>query len=478
MKSAERCVNIICIMCLFSVWDVRGNAEEKPVHINSRRELFVDRHLVDSMKNTSFRLHEPHPLPVAASPLPVFYTTVIKDGDRYRAYYRDYIPGYTGTLKSGNPGEITCYAESADGHEWAFPDLGVIDVKSSRGGNVVLHEAPFCHNFTPFLDTKPGVAADQKYKGLAGLHGTGGQFAFVSADGIHWRKLKNQPVITYKPAIKGDFGFDSQNIAFWSEAEGKYVAYFRTYHTRYGLLRTINRTTSTDFIHWSQSVPTQPNLPGEHLYTSQIQPWFRAPHIYIALPTRFAYNQLKGKKVKGNIGSTDILFMASRAGSDRFDRLFKEALIRPGLDKNAWNNRANYTALNVTPTGPAEMSIYHKNSHRYVLRTDGFVSVRAGYKAGELITKPLVFTGSCLEVNYSTSIAGNLSVEIQDATGKAVPGLSLKDCQAMIGDSISATAKWEGNPDLGALSGKPVRIRFVLKDGDLYSYCFKEKKTQ
>ena len=477
MKSAERCVYIL-FMCLLLATALKGRAEEKPIRINSRRELFVDRELVDSMKHVEFRLHAPQPLPLAKSPLPISYTTVIKDGDRYRAYYRDYLPGYSGSLKSGNPGEITCYAESDNGHEWTFPDLDVVDVKSRRGRNVVLHEPPFCHNFTPFLDTRPGVAADQKYKGLAGLHGTGGQFAFVSADGIHWRKLNDKPVITYKPAIKGDFGFDSQNIAFWSEAEGKYVAYFRTYHTKHGLLRTINRTTSTDFIHWSKSVPMQPNLPGEHLYTSQIQPYFRAPHIYIALPTRFAYNQLKGKKVKGNIGSTDILFMASRAGSNHFDRLFKKALIRPGLDKNAWNNRANYTALNVVPTGPAELSIYHKNKHRYVLRTDGFVSVHAGYKTGELLTRPLIFKGSKLEVNYSTSIAGSLQVEIRDAAGKPVPGFRLRDCPPMIGDSIQAFLKWKAGPDLSALAGKPVRLRFVLKDADLYSLCFYEDNKE
>jgi hypothetical protein len=470
MKSAERRVYIVCIMCLFSVWNVRGNAEEKPVHINSRRELFVDRHLVDSMKNTSFRLHEPHPLPVAASPLPVFYTTVIKDGDRYRAYYRDYIPGYTGTLKSGNPGEITCYAESADGHEWAFPNLGVVNVRSSRGENVVLHEAPFCHNFTPFLDTRPGVNKAEKYKALAGLHGTGGQVAFVSADGIRWRKLSEKPVITYKPAIRGDFGFDSQNIAFWSEVEQCYVAYFRTYHTRHGLLRTINRTTSTDFLRWTPSVPMQPNLPDEHLYTSQVQPYFRAPHIYVALPTRFTYNRLKGEAASGNIGSTDILFMTSRAGSKHFDRPFKEVYIRPGLDENAWGNRANYTALNVVPTGPAELSIYHKNHRRYVLRTDGFVSLHAGYEAGELITKPLVFTGSRLEVNFSTSVAGRLQVELRDAGGTPIPGFRLEDCPPMVGDAIDRNVNWRNTPDLGALAGKPVRFRFVLQDGDLYSY--------
>lgn len=43
-----------------------------------------------------------------------------------------------------------------------------------------------------------------------------------------------------------------------------------------------------------------------------------------------------------------------------------------------WGNRSNFMALNVVPAGPAEMSIYHRNGHRYVMRTDGFVLARAG----------------------------------------------------------------------------------------------------
>ena len=110
--------------------------------------------------------------------------------------------------------------------------------------------------------------------------------------------------------------------------------------------------------------------------------YFRAPHIYIALPTRFV-------PTRGN--STEILFMSSRGGAP-YERLFKEAFIRPGLAPERWGNRANYAALNVVPTSFGEMSIYHAGSgHRYILRTDGFVSVNAPFEGGEMITKPLRF---------------------------------------------------------------------------------------
>jgi len=124
------------------------------------------------------------------------------------------------------------------------------------------------------------------------------------------------------------------------------------------------------------------------------------------------------------------------------------------------------------PTGPAEMSIYHKSGHRYVLRTDGFVSVRAGAKAGELFTKPLVFAGDTLVLNFSTSAAGNLRVEVRDLAGKPVPKFRLKDCRHMVGDALERRVAWAGDPSLGTLAGKPVRLRFVMQECDLYSFRF------
>ena len=433
---------------------------EHVVDIGDRLELFVDRHLIDTLENAELRLHEPQPLPLARNPLPISYSTVIKDGDLFRAYYRDSRPGYGGPHHDGNDGEICCYAESRDGHEWTFPELDVTDAAGSHGRNAILAEPPYCHDFSPFLDNRPDVPEEQRYKALAGTQ-PGGLFAFSSPDGIRWRKMEEGPVITAEGSA-----FDSQNVSFWSSVEGCYVSYFRTWTTSHGRLRTISRSTSDDYVHWTEAVPMNPNLPGEHLYTSNTHPYFRAPHIYLALPTRFMPD-------RGD--STDILFMATRAGSESYERLFTEALIRPGLDPARWGNRSNYVAQNVVPTGPAEMSIYHKNGHRYVLRTDGFVSVRAGAMQGEMVTVPLTFEGSSLVVNTSTSPAGSLQVEIQDGDGTPIPGLSAEDCPLIVGDSIEQVIQWEGNCSLEALAGKPVRLRFMMNECDLYSFQFRRK---
>jgi len=176
----------------------------------------------------------------------------------------------------------------------------------------------------------------------------------------------------------------------------------------------------------------------------------------------------------------DAVFMSSRGGT-RYTRTFMEAFIRPGPDLGNWASRAGMTAQGVVLTGPAEMSLY-KQAHyaqpsahliRYTLRTDGFASVNAPYRGGEMLTKPLSFAGRELVVNFATSAAGGVKVELQDADGKPLPGFTLADAREQIGDDIERVLRWEGGPDLSRLAGQTMRLRFVMKDADLYSLRFR-----
>lgn len=455
----------------------------EPIDIGSRRELFVDRLLIDRMDGVDLRMHHPVKAPRADSPLPTaYYATVIRDTDDrgvlYRAWWRARDPSFKGKRESGDGGEVVCYAESRDGHEWSFPNLGLHEVDGTRDNNVILAKMPrMLHNFSPFLDTRPGVPEDQRYKALAGHPGPGdergkakpgiGLFAFCSPDGIHW--TKQGEVIPYRNEWR--HAFDSQNVSFWSEAEQRYVCYFRTW-TSPDRLRSISRTTSKDFQTWTEPVAMNPNRPGEHLYTSQTHPYFRSPHIYVALPTRYVPGRGDPDASTDHNNATDVLLMTSRAGSTRYDRTFGEAFLRPGLDPLAWLNRANYVALNVVPTSPTEMSIYHRNGDRYVLRTDGFASVHAGSQTGSLLTHAIRFSGDSLSLNASTSAAGHLRVGIQTVDGEWVPGFAIDDCRPIYGDEINRRVQWRGDSALESLAGQSVRLRFELQECDLYSFQF------
>ena len=110
---------------------------------------------------------------------------------------------------------------------------------------------------------------------------------------------------------------------------------------------------------------------------------------------------------------------------------------------------------------------------RYSLRLDGFTSINAPYKGGEALTKYFTFSGEQFEINYSTSAAGELRFEIQDESGKPISGFSLEDSPTIIGNEIARIVQWKSGKNLKELIGKPVRMRIVMKDADLYSIRFK-----
>ena len=71
-----------------------------------------------------------------------------------------------------------------------------------------------------------------------------------------------------------------------------------------------------------------------------------------------------------------------------------------------------------------------------------------------------------------TGAAGGIRVEVEDAGGKPVPGFALSDCSPIVGDQIERAVAWGNKSDVRGLAGSPVRLRFDLKDADLYSLRF------
>ncbi len=472
--------------------DKSAASDESVVDIADRRELFVDFELIEQLKECRFVQHAPRDEGIALKfdqpweGLFCGYSTVIRDGYHYRLYYRGRPDGGA----DGDEGEVTCYAESLDGRHWTKPDLGLFEVRGTKHNNVILAAAaPVTHNFCPCLDQRPGVDPQVRFKALGGTMKSG-LIAYASADGISWRKLQEEPVIP-KSLVPFRYMFDSQNLAFWSELEQKYVSFFRVFHQG---VRAIARSTSDDFLHWSKPVLMEyrhrgKGAPREHLYTNQTHPYFRAPHIYLAIAARFVPGRqvLTDAEAK-QIGvhpryfkdTSDAVLMTSR-GTPWYERTFLSSFIRPAIGAHNWVSRTNYPALNVVQTGAHEMSVYVNQDYaqptahlrRYSMRLDGFASIRAAAAGGELITKPLRFQGDRLSLNFSTSAAGQIQVEIQDAaTGKPIPGFSLADCRPVIGNEIDRTVHWKSKTPLADVAKSAIRLRFVLKDADLFALQF------
>ncbi len=468
-----------------SEWELPSAGKDDVLNIGSRLELFVDSLLIEKQDNVQLILHAPEDAGNVLSfdkpwegPF-CGYATIIKDVDIYRLYYR----GLPEAGKDGSSNETTCYAESVDGINWTRPDLGIYEVSGTGKNNIILADvAPVTHNFSPFLDTREGINPKYKYKALGGTNKSG-LIAYVSDDGIHWTSLQEEPVVT-------EGAFDSQNVSFWSEAEQLYLCYFRTWKmVGERNFRTISRTTSKDFIRWTDPVEMEfGNTPTEHLYTNQTAPYFRAPHIYVAIAARFmpqrqVLTEEQARRLNVNPAyfndCSDAVLMTSRGGN-KYSRIFMDGFIRPGIGLQNWVSRSNYPALNVVQTAPSEMSVYLNQDyaqptshlHRYTLRIDGFISVHAPYEGGEMTTRPIRFSGDTLFLNFSTSAAGFIKVEILDLQGNGIEGYELENSTELIGNEIEKGVIWQGNPDLRKLMDRPVRLRFVMKDADLYSIRF------
>ena len=486
-------------------------AQGKPVVLQNRTELFVDDYLVEKLERMEPRLG----IPVSAGKALEFdrpwegqfsiALTVIKTAGVYRMFYR-------GLGKTGGLDETHCYAESDDGIHWRRPELGRVKLPSWPKNNVIAHAAgpkdaeQFNRRGSPnlLLDDRPGVPEDERYKAVTSI-GVGrghGMRIIVSKDGLTWRPLDPKAA----PIAVG-YALDSANIITWVPAENCYAIYMRGWTgdkpgvtpdtpNEFGRIspffhgvRTFMRSVSTDLVNWTKpEIMTFGDTPLEHFYTNSTQPYFRAPHILIAMPMRFdpelgssvlteAEFKESGIHPKMWKGVSDAVFMTSRGGNS-FHRQFLEAVIRPGPDARNWGARSQIVALGVVPTGPAEMSFYVNRAYatqgafveRMTLRTDGFVSLQAGYQPGTAVTRPLVLRGSTFLLNFASSPFGYVKVVLLDEAGRELPGFGEADAEVIRGDRVDRKVQWKSGRTIADLGQQNIRIKFIAKDADIYSF--------
>ena len=104
---------------------------------------------------------------------------------------------------------------------------------------------------------------------------------------------------------------------------------------------------------------------------------------------------------------------------------------------------------------------------RFVYQLDGFVALQAGAGGGDAVTRPVLVWGSKLVLYYRTGAKGAVRVEVQDAGGKPLENYAAE----LHGDEVARAVAWPKG-DLSPLAGKPVRLRFVLTDAELFSFRF------
>ena len=492
---------------------------EGPVDIQSRRELFVDAALIAELRDGARQqLHSPVPREIVLEHDAPWegtgcgYHSVFQDGDRYRMYYKAWhLEVSDGKVTTDRHPLFCCYAESPDGIRWSKPALGLYDFQGSAENNIVMVsgvQGPLnvdAGHPAVFRDENPAAAEDARYKAILRSEKPGGLLPFKSPDGIHWTPMTDAPILS------GLGAFDSQNLAFWDPVPGKYRAYWRIFTEgvttaetwKPGGYRAIRTAESDDFVHWGPYTDlTYEDSPDEHLYVNQIKPYHRAPQLLLGFPVRYIDRgwsasmrklpelEQREARAKGSerygTALTESLVMVSRDGY-HFTR-WNEAFLRPGIERpGTWHYGQQYLAWHLVetrselPGAPDELSLYAVERYwhgpgsalrRYTLRLDGFVSIHAPMSGGVLVTKPMVFAGNALHLNFATSAAGLIRVEIQTPDGTPITGYTLEDSEDLFGDTIDRSVSWKSGVEVGALTGQPVRLLFELRDADLYAYQF------
>lgn len=505
----KQSVAAIVLLALAFTWTPASSAEDapQPVDIGSRLELLVDDFLIDQMDgDVGLQLHGPTRGEIVfRTDAPwegngSLYQSVFRDGDRIRMYYRG---GHNPASKAYETEKLSwetlCLAESKDGIHWTRPELGILEYEGSTKNNLILNGAMVKEiggspaHTAVFKDHNPNCPPEEKYKIVIRGSKPRGLYLMVSPDGIHFTLRSDTPFTTHG-------AFDSQNLMFWDSVNAEYREYHRNFKDG---VRGIMTAASKDPGHFPKPQWLKyPDARVQALYTNQVQPYYRAAHIFMGFPMRYndrgwsesmrKLPNLEAREYRANKSRrygttvTDAAFMSSRDGVT-FKR-WDEGFIRPGpSNKDTWVYGDNFVFWGMVETksplkgAPNEISLYASEGYwqgastsvrRYTLRQDGFVSAQAPMSGGEIVTRPITFDGQKLALNMSTSAAGSIHVEIQEAGGKPLEGYALEDCELVFGDTLQHIVKWKSGDDASELAGKPIRLRFVLKDADLYAFQF------
>lgn len=502
------------------------------INIKNRREVFFDDFLINGEKTTAEkRLHRPIRKGAVIIHDEIWegehclFSSVFYAEGKWRLYYRS---------GSGEPGRLNYvgYAESFDGITWKKPALQLVEINGSRNNNVILDmeivkkwgckHLNDCH---VFYDENPNCPKDQRYKAVISTAGDESLISLVSSDGLHFEYLG---LITDKGA------FDSQNLAFWSKEHGKYFCYFRCEHIPDGtasfdeysllqntanrlwdeetmstrlpapededqkMMRDIHVMVSDDFIHWSESSLIGLKDDRVQLYTNVVSPYPRAPHMFVAFPTRYHerkawtpnYDELcrrstrlaDMKRIYARIGLaiTDGLFMCSRDGYN-FTR-YDEAFLPPPVENpESWRYGDSYVTAGLIetpsdiPWADNEYSLFVVENYgstkgydilvRYAIRLDGFVSRHSGEEEKLLVTKEFIYDGNNLYANIATSAKGHgyFTLKCGEQTYKSYE---------IFGNSVDKKISFIDPEAVKKLKGKPIILEVKLLDADIYAIRF------
>lgn len=473
------------------------------------KQLFLDDDLIAEMRGLQKQLHQPKKFgknPVLKRDKPwepsgPGYATLIYDPEEklFKLWYETW-----GQKEATSA--LLMYATSPNGIDWTKPAV------NEQGTNQV--RQPTANGFQGsgiFRDARDPDPA-RRYKMIFSCQPDGTSKSLTTAlafspDGIHWTQHSDLNIIPFS---------DTQICPAWDARRLKHVAYLRFGPPN---IRLISRIESDDFVHWSPKVTvlrqtkldgplaTQfyqmaPFASGNYYFgliaayhneslkpISDAAPWTDRKNLHLAysrngvtwsrvgsrgaIPARELNEDKDWKQI-----ALDAVFLPYGEKDKDWDWGTVSPISTPepiivkdehwfyyvGINaKNWWTWSGDPPKLDPIPKEP------DKGVGLATLRLDGFVSVDAGEEPGTMTTKPLVFLGDSLVVNAEAQ-GGSLTLEALDPEGNIIDGFSAADCNPITTDNVRHVITWKGESDCHLLQGRPIRLRFTMKQARLYSF--------
>lgn len=464
------------------------------IDINVGRQLFVDDFLIDStdMKHVCHqaRMYEGNPVLVGDKPWDIAKGVPFADVYSGGVWFDELDGKFKVWYRSGEyevDGRKVCssgYAESLDGKHWVKPELDVFP-----GTNII--DTTAIDNRSVWLD-KLEKDPSKRFKSTSVNTDLGCRFQLrYSSDGIHWSDVKamsdsiqDRSTINYNPFRKKWVA--SIRVVVMTYLRARAYAEDSDLETLINRIHNVqegiygNEDNPAGAVYWFTADDRDYRHPVAE-FAEEFEPalynFDSTPYESITLghysiwrgPQNWHCDKHKIQKLNEYcIGFSRDGFHYSRPDHTPFMESVQE--------EEAWNWGNMQPAIgNPCIVGD---SLYfwcggHKRNDIYwdgwtstglaTLRRDGFVSMEDEGRGGVLVTRPVLFDGKHLFVNAA---AGYLAVEVLDLDGKVLRRSGrMEDF-----DSTRKIVRWKGHASLSSLAGRPVRFRFTMKDGQLYSF--------
>ena len=99
---------------------------------------------------------------------------------------------------------------------------------------------------------------------------------------------------------------------------------------------------------------------------------------------------------------------------------------------------------------------------------DEFIPADAGYEGGEFTSPVVTFDGKRLELNMD----GSALVGILSENDEPIEGYKIEQCDTIRGNSVKKAVTWQGNSDVSKLTGKLVKLQFVIQSMKIFAFQF------